>query len=264
MKGRTLFETGLGDFIIVKPNASRGVVAQLAAGGFSPEAQQEKRKQILVESAAQPTGKATVRRSGNSTEITQALSHPRLKYSVRELTVWDHEPRIRLKLRIYRLESDDPESFYVNFVLPAGGVLPLVSNGGVPFVPFEDQLGACCRDYVAVDGWARYRQEGGDWLWVTRDAPLITIGGPNTLARTTSRPQEPNRLTAMVFNNHWHTNFVANSSGAMEFQFDLVWRERIDDPAGLAQTLMTEPAVLVNPAVAEDPNVLRRLYVPEG
>ena len=176
------------------------------------------------------------------TEYTQRLSHPRLKYAVRELTVWEREPRIRLKLRIYRLESDEPESFYVNFVVPAAGALPLVSNGGVPFIPFEDQLGACCRDYVAIDGWARYRQEGGDWLWVTRDAPLITIGGPNTLARTTARPQQPNRLLAMVFNNHWHTNFVANSSGAMEFQFDLVWRERIDDPAGLAETLMTRAA----------------------
>jgi len=265
MKGGPLFESGLGDFLVVKANAPRGVVAQLAAGNYPPAGQAEKRRQILQESWAVPAGPATVRRAGSiATEISQTLKHPRLKYAVRELTVWEHEPRVRLKLRIFRLESDDPESFYVNFVVPAGGVIPLVSNGGVPFLPFEDQLGACCRDYVAIDSWARYRQEGGDWLWVTRDAPLITIGGPNTLARTTGGPQKPNQLMAMVFNNHWHTNFVANSSGAMEFHFDLAWRERIDQPEALAETLMLDPPVLAVPAAAEDPNVLRRLYVPEG
>ena len=259
-----LFEAGLGDFIVVKANARREVVARLAGGGYSPAEHEQQRQQILVESKALPEGDATVKQWAGVTEYAQRLSHPRLKYAVRELTMWEHEPRIRLKMRIYRLESEEPESFYINFVMPAGGVLPLVSNGGVPFVPFEDQLGACCRDYIAIDGWARFRQEGGDWLWVTRDAPLITIGGPNTLARMTGRPQQPNRLLAMIFNNHWHTNFVANSNGAMEFQFDLVWRERIDDPAGLAETLVLEPPAIVNPAAAEDPNVLRHLYVPEG
>ncbi len=37
-------------------------------------------------------------------------------------------------------------------------------------------------------------------------------------------------MVAMVFDNIWHTDFVADSYGTMEFQFDLVWKEKIDQP----------------------------------
>ena len=58
---------------------------------------------------------------------------------------------------------------------------PLLSNGGVPFTPFEDQLPGTCRDYFAVDGWADYGTSNGHWLWVSRDAPLLSFDSPPDL-----------------------------------------------------------------------------------
>ncbi len=52
------------------------------------------------------------------------------------------------------------------------------------------------------------------------------------------------RILAMVFDNCWHTNFVADSHGTMEFQFELVWRQNIEKPADLAEALTGEPIVL--------------------
>ena len=138
----------------------------------------------------------------------------------------------------------------------------MLSSGGVPFVPFKGQLGDSCRDYFAVDGWAEYKTGAGDWLWVTKEAAMVTVGGPNTLARLKTEPQQPNRLMAMIFNNHWHTNFVADQHGAMEFQFELVWKPKIDDPAALADALAAEPAVLINPAFKPDPMFERDLWRP--
>ncbi len=67
----------------------------------------------------------------------------------------------------------------------------------------------------------------------------------------------------MVFNNYWYTNFVADSHGVMEFQFDLAWRKEIDGPAGdQADALTLEPQVLINPALKEDPQVIRDPYRP--
>jgi hypothetical protein len=67
----------------------------------------------------------------------------------------------------------------------------------------------------------------------------------------------------MVFNNFWYTNFQADSHGIMEFQFDLVWRDRLEKPAAdLAAALLTEPVVLINPPQSEDPRLLRDLYEP--
>jgi hypothetical protein len=64
----------------------------------------------------------------------------------------------------------------------------------------------------------------------------------------------------MVFDNIWHTNFVADSHGTMEFQFELVWRREIAGPAELADALTSDPIVLVNPAVHETPAELKNLY----
>ena len=140
--------------------------------------------------------------------------------------------------------------------------LPLFSNGGVPFTPYADQLKGSCRDYYAIDSWARYKTADGDWLWVTRDAPLVTVGGPHTLERRATAPEDPNRLMAMVFDNFWHTNFVANSSGLMEFQFDLAWRKAIPYPAMLAEALVSTPVVAINPAGVVSPELMKSIFTP--
>ena len=69
----------------------------------------------------------------------------------------------------------------------------------------------------------------------------------------------------MLFNNFWYTNFVADEHGVMEFQFDLVWREKLDTPAAaaeLADALVTEPVVLINSAGTDDPIVLKTVVSP--
>ncbi len=258
---RPLFLPGTGDFLAVEAHAGRSVVEKLAAGHGSDEERAELRRKVLEEVPARATGSAQVENTPYTTIYTQALKHPRLKYLIRRLEIWNGEPRARLTVRLYRISSTEPESFYVNFPIPAEGALPGVSSGGAPFVPFLDQLGDTCRDYLAIDGWADYRTPNGEWLWVTRDAAMVTIGGPNTLARIKKEaPADPGRLMAMIFNNHWHTNFVADSHGAMEFQFDLVWKEKIDNPAALAETLMADPAVLLNPSARPDPLFLKYLW----
>jgi len=47
----------------------------------------------------------------------------------------------------------------------------------------------------------------------------------------------------MIFDNCWRTNFVADSHGTMEFQFEVVWSERLDQPSELAEALTIDPIV---------------------
>jgi hypothetical protein len=129
-------------------------------------------------------------------------------------------------------------------------------------VPFRDQLEGSCRDYFAIDGWAHYATAGSHWLWVSRDAPLVIVGGPHTLARRTAEPADSHRLMAMIFDNFWHTNFVADSHGEMEFQFELTWRQQLAEAAPLAETLTLDPVVCINPAYPESRELLDRLFRP--
>jgi hypothetical protein len=72
-------------------------------------------------------------------------------------------------------------------------------------------------------------------------------------------------VLAIVFENYWYTNFVGDSHGVMEFQFDLAWRKELPSSVKIedvARALTAEPQVVINPGLKEDPILIKRLYTP--
>ena len=206
--------------------AGTGEVTSFKVQGFSPRwvvidmldktdrhEIDEMRRQHVVSAASQVAEQTTVERSPHMTTYTQHLELPGMKWLIRRLEVWNDTPRARLTIRLNRISSTDPEILFVSFSLPPVGALPTVSSGGVPFVPYEDQLPGSCRDYFAIDGWASYSTSDGDWLWITRDAPLVTFGDTHVLEKLTATPADTNRIFSMVFNSLWFTNWYADSPG---------------------------------------------------
>jgi len=261
-----LFVAGIGDFSAVKIDAfaPRWVIKDICAAGGS-ERGDELRAKYVDTVPATPEGKATVEETAFTLVYVQWLKHPRLAWAQRRLELWKNEPRARVTVRFHRLPSEAPEILYASFTLPCEGTLPQLSNGGVPFTPFADQVPGTCRDYFAMDGWADYATPDGHWLWVSRDAPLVSFDSPQIWTRRQTQPEHPERILAMLFNNFWYTNFVADEHGVMEFQFDLIWREKLDTDAAaaeLATALVTEPVILINSAGTDHPIVLKRLFQP--
>ncbi len=262
---KPLFLPGYGDLVAVRVKgfAPRWVLADIR--GASGAERERLRRENLEENVANPRRAAEREETPHSVVFEQRMEHPRLEWGTRRLEVWRGEPRARLTWRFHRRPSAAPEIIYVVCPLPTGDRLPRVSSGGLPFVPFHDQLEGACRDYFAIDSWAEYELPEGRWLWVSRDAPLISFGAAPTLARLTQPPADAHRLLAMVLNNFWYTNFHADSPGIMEFRFDLVWQPAgaVAGPAEeLAETLAAEPVVLIQPPLSEDPRVAERLYRP--
>ena len=259
-----LFTADTGTFQSVAITGFAGRWTSLDVFNTGDREQRDKLRSELLEvvpaTAAEP---ARVERTPYTTVYTQLLSHPRCRWLSRRLELWNNEPRAMLTLRLHRTEGELPEIFFVGFTLPCENVLPAASNGGLPFVPYRDQLPGTCRDYFAIDSWLDYSSPAGQWLWVTRDAPLVTFGDHHVLARTDEPPKETHRILAMVFNNLWFTNFVADSHGALEFEFALTWRPP-DTPSkdmeGVAETLQSEPTIVINPQLREDPIFMRRLH----
>jgi hypothetical protein len=99
-------------------------------------------------------------------------------------------------------------------------------------------------------------------VWVTRDAPMVTVGGPHTWQRITDKPADPNKLWSQVFDNFWHTNFVADQHATMEFQFEFAWVEKLADPAPLAETLVSEPLAVVQPSLKATPELVKGIFTP--
>lgn len=263
---RALFTDGPGEFVSVKVNgfAPRWVLQDIwnTADPIKRRELQKEKLEFILANVAQDT---TLEETPHTLRYTQLLEHPRLKWATRRLELWKREPRARLTFRLNRISSFDPELFCIAFPVPCDGTLPRVSSGGMGFTPFTDQFPGSCRDYFAIDGWANYQTPAGNWLWVTRDAPLITFDGPHLKSHLTSPPARSGRVLAIVYDNVWYTNFQGDSPGVMEFQFDLVWREQIGsdtEAASLAETLMSDPVMVINPVMPEDPVFMKRLYQP--
>jgi hypothetical protein len=262
--GRPLFLPGFGDFLSVgiRGFAPRWTAREIFATENDAD-RQRMRRETLEEIPAVAAGPATVEHNNSTTTYVQVLQHPRLKWATRRLELWNREPRARFTLRFDRSSSDAAELFFVAFPLPCEGILPCTSCGGMPFVPYQDQIPGSCRDYFSIDGWVHYATPQGNWVWVSRDASLVTFGDSHVLARSKDAPQEANRIFAMIFDNRWFTNFVGNSHGAMEFQFELAWKPATDGPISaeaLADTLASEPQMIITPALKDAQLVVRHLY----
>ena len=180
---------------------------------------------------------------------------------MRRLEIWKREPRARL--------TDPP---LPDVVRRPRALLPLLpppdrrrpadaQRQRAPFTRCTDQVPGRCRDYFAIDGWAHYAAPLGHWLWASRDAALVALRPSAGLGPADDQPQDAGRLLAMLFDNFWYTNFDGNSHGAMEFQCDLVWREtlRPEERAAVVDSLLVEPVVVVEPAMAEDAASAKRL-----
>lgn len=263
---RPLFTEGFGDFVSVevKGFAPRWVLQDIWGTG-DPERRRGAQREKLAFQPARPGGRATVEENAHTLRYTQALEHPRLHWATRQLELWKREPRARFTFRMNRISSFDPELLCVIHPLPCDGVLPRVSSGGMGFTPFTDQMPGTCRDYFGIDGWAHYATADGHWLWVTRDAPLVTFDGPHPKSRLTEPPPRPGRVVTLLYDNFWYTNFQGDSPGVMEFQFDLVWRRTLggdDEASVLAESLVVEPVMVLNPSHPEHPLFLRHLFSP--
>jgi hypothetical protein len=260
-----LFQGAMGEFRSVHSKSPTPFQAFNALTITKDTTQRDSlRERLFEELPALAAGPVKVEETPYTIVYTQELTHPSLKWLIRRLEVWKQEPRARLDIRFDRLSSGDPEIYYVDFQLPSEkGVLPQLSEGGMPFVPFKDQIPGTCKDFFAIDGWALYTTPEGHWLWVSRDAPVLSIGGTNVWTRLTEPPEHTNRLFSMVFNNTWFTNVENNSNGVMDFQYDLVWKKQIGADAGvLAESLVSDPVPLINPVAKENPFVMKDLFKP--
>ncbi|MCF7975187.1 MAG: hypothetical protein K9N55_15340 [Phycisphaerae bacterium] len=263
--GQSLFQAGTGDVLSVAVDAFSGRWVYSDIFGITDQQQRDKRRDVLKQVAATAKEVTHVEQNAHTAVYTQQLEHPRFKWAVRRLELWRHEPRARLTVRFHRTENELPEVLFVVCDLPCGDTLPETSNGGVPFVPYTDQLIGSCQDHFTIDDWIRYSTHQGRWFWVSRDAPLVTFGAHQVLARRQGPPEHPGRILAMVFNNTWVTNFVADSHGVLEFQFDMAWQSPSQadvDPDAIANTLLTELQIVINPKLRSDPVFLERLHRP--
>lgn len=193
----------------------------------------------------------------------QNFRHQSLKQATRRVEIWKTEPKLSYKITLDRKSNSDPEILYVKFPFPQQTGYPLTSNGGMAFEPYKDQLPGTCTDFLAIDGWVKYPQNKGAWIWSSRDAALVTFGGNQFGAKSKTAPGNMNLLCAMIYNNMWEVNFLNDCIGKMEFKFNVMWQDKTASPQEISdatRTYLLEPVVFVNPATREDKHTYKILH----
>ncbi|HBB92606.1 MAG: hypothetical protein A2X22_09560 [Bacteroidetes bacterium GWF2_49_14] len=256
-----LFSGEIGKFL-----SQESVVGREIEPKIWDEGEYSKRKANIDKSTkltgASPDGTATITETAFSISYKQNFAHPRLKQGQRILEIWKDEPRVSINIRFYRLSSPNPEIFYIEFPLPDEGANPVISNGGMEFRPYLDQIPGTCMDFFAIDGWVNYPAPTGSRLWSSRDAALISFSEPQLASKLTSPPPDMNKILAMVYNNMWEVNFLDDCPGEMEFHFDLTWKNRpitAKEAYQITRTYNLPPLVMLNPTTREDPFTFKRM-----
>ena len=93
--------------------------------------------------------------------------------------------------------------------------------------PEIDQLPGSCKNWLTVGRYVDITNGRFGITWVTRDAPLIQVGGLTaTLLNSQTNPgvwrkkiEPTQKLYAWVMNNHWGTNYRAYQEGPVTFRF---------------------------------------------
>jgi hypothetical protein len=196
-------------------------------------ADEEKRLQLSNELFktidASGFSEASVTHTPFTTIYTQSFTHPDLNNAKRTIEICHTQHKLTYRIEFDRISSFKAVQYHVEFLMPLKNVLPVISNGGVSFIPFQDQLPGSCNDHYAFDGWVHYPGDNVEWLLFSKDAAMVKFGNLPGIGNKNTTPENPSLIKILVYDNYWHTNFPANETGKMQFEFTQSVENTIDD-----------------------------------
>jgi len=250
-----LFTEGLADFMVLSLKDRDGG----SYINYSDSSRVEKIKETTKESWARAKGKATLKETPYTITISQELRHDRMHNIIRTVEICKEFPRIMLKVELDRIGAvvgnPRPEIFYLKFPFPSASDEILATNGEIPYVPYRDHLPNSCKDFFVVDSWVKFDAQDGSRIWYSADVPLVNLGGHHYCARIKDKPQDSNELYAMLYNNSWAVNYADECSGAMTFEFEVVFdkdKKSVSEITKLVNTYLQPVPVMLNPKAREN------------
>ena len=135
--------------------------------------------------------------------------------------------------------------------------------------PEIDQLPGACKNYFTVGRWVDVSNDDFGATWVTRDAPLVEVGG---ITMDVSSPFEPGdwirkveptqTFYSYVMNNYWETNYKASQEGPTMFRYSVRPHKEFD-PAAAARFGIEQSQPLIAVPVDSKTAVTNSLFTVE-
>jgi len=185
-----------------------------------------------------------------SLEITSPA--PGCNTLVRRVRLFAGLPFVEIRDILDKKKVRSPEGVHLAFPLAVPGGIPRI---GIPWAvvrPGKDQLEGACRNFFCVERWLDVSNGDFGVTWVTRDAPLVEIGGITAERRPwLKRIRRSSLFYSYVMNNYWDTNYKADQEGKALFRY-LLHPHGPFDPARSERTALAYCRPLVVRPVEEE------------
>lgn len=216
------------------------------------------------EKAAKVLGHQVIKDAYKVTFVTQMELAGTQKLE-QKITFYTYSPRIHMTVDFMKEPVYMPESIYFAVPLAMQENWKCSYDTAGEFVKLdEEQMGTVCRDWVTVDTNVSVYEEDFCVTLACKDAPMVQVGDFNFGRENKQIERKANPLLlAWTLNNYWDTNFMANQSGHMQFEYDLFAYDRFEQKQVHIDALSVQNPCVIG-AMADGKNVEETLMICEG
>ncbi len=216
---------GLGQLVHERIDGEAGRASLFNTGGRGRQ-----RRTPLTRTSATCTGVRSGRQSPLAAGLVSEFTAPGCRAVTQEVVLYEHQKWVDLFITVDKLPVTDPESLYVAFPFHVPrSVTRYDSAAGITQVD-RDLLEGTCRDWLVTQNWVDFSNDRLGVTIATPDAPLVQFGRVNTGRWQTRFAPRSATALSWIMNNYWHTNYRAQQSGEVTFQYRLTSHEGGFDP----------------------------------
>jgi len=141
-----------------------------------------------------------------------------------EYKLFSNSPNLKMYVEIMKNSDSNPHSLYLPMTINTGKE-PLFHSetAGATVELDKENLPFSNKHFVTTQNWISYHGQDGGVTIATKDCPLWLVGGLNygkfDINHNVDRKYK--MITPWLYNNYWNTNFLADESGRIKFEFTI-------------------------------------------
>lgn len=142
------------------------------------------------------------------------------KYLLR-LRLYKDINRIDITIEMDKEETLDKEMVFISFPFALEKPEVRLEYPGAITEPLKEQFPHACKNWFTIHKWASLGDKRKGILWVSQDAPLLSLGQPFYKEWQDELRLADGSLFSFIMHNHWDTNYKASQGGSFTFRYSI-------------------------------------------
>ena len=145
--------------------------------------------------------------------------------------LFDKQSSLNINVEIMKKPDSNPHALYLPMTINSGRNTKChFETGGAILHLDKDHLPFSCKHYLTTQNWISYHGSNGGITIATKDCPLWQVGGLNfgKFDKNNKVERKYKMLSAWLYNNYWNTNFLADESKLIKYEFIINFEKEKD------------------------------------